>query len=191
MGRRRRKGGWGFRRADTETGLWLWLYCRDVEVQELERNIFCGPYSVIAFKCEREDESRICHYNGNHYVVTGAANKLVRIWDARVGQVRRDGDGFRMEYSRRLNSCLCSASAQFRGTQAPCAPCTLARTWCSAPVSTRLCAYGTSITASAALCFAGECWRPQPLSPPPLPPHTCSSSALLLQPQRLCAVPGC
>ena len=50
----------------------------------MERNVFCGTYSVIAMQHPRA-QSRCIAYNGGQWLVSGGADRLVRVWDVQTG----------------------------------------------------------------------------------------------------------
>ena len=51
----------------------------------LECNVFCGPYSVVAFNGVPEP-GRVASYHGGLLVQTGSSNKKSLLWDARLGK---------------------------------------------------------------------------------------------------------
>lgn len=53
----------------------------------MEKNAFSGPFGVISFQCDNTETNRVIDYCGKYYVVSGASNKLIRIWDTATGKV--------------------------------------------------------------------------------------------------------
>jgi len=58
-----------------------------------ERNVFCGPYSVITVDGARKEMGRTAHYCGGKYVLTGSKSKTARLWDSHSGQLARSFHG--------------------------------------------------------------------------------------------------
>ena len=52
-----------------------------------ELNAFSGAFGVIMFAADADEAGRVVDYCGGSYVVSGAANKVLRIWDATTGKV--------------------------------------------------------------------------------------------------------
>jgi hypothetical protein len=75
---------------DTMLQLLLFRDSRRRSMLATERNVFSGAFGVIMFACDASETGRVIDYCGDRYVVSGSANKLLKLWDATTGKASFD-----------------------------------------------------------------------------------------------------
>eukprot|EP00730_Choanoeca_flexa_P014001 TRINITY_DN5956_c0_g1_i1.p1 TRINITY_DN5956_c0_g1~~TRINITY_DN5956_c0_g1_i1.p1 ORF type:complete len:836 (+),score=141.92 TRINITY_DN5956_c0_g1_i1:103-2610(+) len=55
-------------------------------IERMEEDAFCGLYSVLMVDDVHKQLSRVLHYSGGQYFVTGSSDKLVRVWHVDTGR---------------------------------------------------------------------------------------------------------